>query len=154
MLARSGNARSVVEFGTAFGISTLHLAAVLRDDGGGKVISTEFAAAKIAKAQASIAGAVECAQQQAEPVGTFRKRRRIDARVMSPSGSAASEVSYTKRSYEVADTVIQKGAFSLLLGRGAEQEGLIWNIVSDLDTRRMQRCICGRGVRRFQPGAA
>ena len=31
MLARSGGARSVVEFGTSFGISTLHLAAALRD---------------------------------------------------------------------------------------------------------------------------
>ena len=57
MLARSSKARSIVEFGTSFGISTLHLAAALRDNGGGKVISTEFEASKIAKAQANIAAA-------------------------------------------------------------------------------------------------
>lgn len=31
MLARSSSARSIVEFGTSFGLSTLHLAAALRD---------------------------------------------------------------------------------------------------------------------------
>jgi hypothetical protein len=42
MLARNANARHIVEFGTSFGISTLHLAAALRDNGGGRLISTEF----------------------------------------------------------------------------------------------------------------
>src|ERR1700761_9246035 len=32
LLARTGNARNVVEFGTSFGVSTLHLAAALRDN--------------------------------------------------------------------------------------------------------------------------
>ena len=32
MLARSSSARSIVEFGTSFGLSTLHLAAALRDN--------------------------------------------------------------------------------------------------------------------------
>jgi predicted O-methyltransferase YrrM len=38
MLARSVRARTIVEFGTSFGISTLHLAAALRDNGGGRLI--------------------------------------------------------------------------------------------------------------------
>src|SRR6185312_1601871 len=42
MLARSSGARTIVEFGTSFGISTLHLAAALRDNGGGRLISSEF----------------------------------------------------------------------------------------------------------------
>jgi predicted O-methyltransferase YrrM len=54
MLARACKACSVVEFGTSFGISTLHLAAALRDNGGGRVISTEFETSKIARAQANI----------------------------------------------------------------------------------------------------
>lgn len=33
MLARSSRARTIVEFGTSFGVSTLHLAAALRDNG-------------------------------------------------------------------------------------------------------------------------
>jgi len=57
MLARAAKACSIVEFGTSFGISTLHLAAALRDNGGGRVISTEFEPSKIAKAQANIAAA-------------------------------------------------------------------------------------------------
>jgi predicted O-methyltransferase YrrM len=33
MLARAIEARTIVEFGTSFGVSTLHLAAALRDSG-------------------------------------------------------------------------------------------------------------------------
>lgn len=54
LLARSSNARSIVEFGTSFGISTLYLAAALRDNGGGRLISTEFEPSKIARAQANL----------------------------------------------------------------------------------------------------
>jgi predicted O-methyltransferase YrrM len=50
MLVRSAAARSIVEFGTSFGISTLHLAAGLRDNGGGRVITTEFEPSKVARA--------------------------------------------------------------------------------------------------------
>lgn len=42
MLARATNARTIIEFGSSFGVSTLHLAAALRDNGGGKLITTEF----------------------------------------------------------------------------------------------------------------
>ena len=41
LLVRSTGARTVVEFGTSFGISTVYLAAALRDVGGGTVITTE-----------------------------------------------------------------------------------------------------------------
>ncbi|MCW1841332.1 O-methyltransferase [Prosthecomicrobium hirschii] len=51
MLARSAGARSIVEYGTSFGISTLHLAAALRDNGGGRLISSEFEPSKVARAR-------------------------------------------------------------------------------------------------------
>jgi predicted O-methyltransferase YrrM len=51
MLARSTGARSIVEFGSSFGVSTLHLAAGLRDNGGGRVITTEFESSKAARAR-------------------------------------------------------------------------------------------------------
>jgi len=51
MLARSGRARTIVEFGTSFGISTLHLAAALRDNGGGRLITSEFEPSKVARAR-------------------------------------------------------------------------------------------------------
>src|SRR3954469_24535962 len=41
MLARSCGARTIVEFGTSFGISTLHMAAALRDNGGGRLPPSE-----------------------------------------------------------------------------------------------------------------
>ncbi len=50
-LARSMNARNIVEFGTSFGLSTLYMAAALRDNGGGRLISSEFEPSKIAKAR-------------------------------------------------------------------------------------------------------
>jgi predicted O-methyltransferase YrrM len=54
MLARSMDARTIVEFGTSFGISTLHLAAALRDNGGGRLITCEFEPSKVARADANI----------------------------------------------------------------------------------------------------
>jgi predicted O-methyltransferase YrrM len=57
VLARSMRARSIVEFGTSFGISTLHLAAALKDNGGGRVIGSEFEPSKVARARANMAAA-------------------------------------------------------------------------------------------------
>ncbi|VUD69331.1 Putative O-methyltransferase/MSMEI_4947 [Thalassocella blandensis] len=50
MLTRSTNARNVVEFGTSFGISTIFFAAALKDNGGGKIITTEFEPEKVKQA--------------------------------------------------------------------------------------------------------
>ncbi|MFD3516396.1 O-methyltransferase [Streptomyces sp. NPDC058657] len=54
-LIRAVRPATVVEFGTSFGISTLHLAAAVRDNGAGRVISTELSAAKIAAARRTFA---------------------------------------------------------------------------------------------------
>lgn len=54
MLARAGRTRAIVEFGTSFGISTLHLAAALRDNGGGRLITTEFEPSKAAQARRNL----------------------------------------------------------------------------------------------------
>lgn len=57
MLARSTGARNIVEFGTSFGVSTLHLAAALRDNGGGRLVTSEFETSKVARARANISAA-------------------------------------------------------------------------------------------------
>jgi predicted O-methyltransferase YrrM len=54
MLARNAKARVIVEFGTSFGISTLHLAAALRDNGGGLLITTEFEPSKAQRARENL----------------------------------------------------------------------------------------------------
>lgn len=51
MLARGMRARTIVEFGTSFGISTIHLAAALRDNGGGHLITSEFEPSKVSRAR-------------------------------------------------------------------------------------------------------
>lgn len=55
--ARFGNAKRIVEFGTSMGISAIHLAAALRDMGGGEFIGTEIEPAKAASARANLASA-------------------------------------------------------------------------------------------------
>jgi predicted O-methyltransferase YrrM len=62
-LVRASRPTTVVEFGTSFGISTIHLAAALRDNAAvgdnpaGRVVSTELNAAKAARARANLAEA-------------------------------------------------------------------------------------------------
>ena len=57
VLARASGARAIVELGTSFGVSTLHLAAALRDNGGGRVITTELSPHKVARARETFAAA-------------------------------------------------------------------------------------------------
>ena len=57
MLARGRGARHIVEFGTSFGISTIHLAAALRDNGGGRLITSEFESSKVARARGNLEAA-------------------------------------------------------------------------------------------------
>lgn len=49
--ARARQATRIVEFGTSMGISTIHLAAALRDMGGGHLIGTELEPTKAARAR-------------------------------------------------------------------------------------------------------
>lgn len=51
LLARATDARTVVEYGTSFGVSTIHLASAVRDNGGGTVIGTELQHDKAVAAQ-------------------------------------------------------------------------------------------------------
>lgn len=57
ILARSSKARCIVEFGTSFGVSTVHLAAALADNGGGRLVGTELEPTKAARARAHLAEA-------------------------------------------------------------------------------------------------
>ena len=57
LLARGVRARSIVEFGTSFGVSTIHLAAALRDNGGGRLIGSELEPSKVAHARGNLAEA-------------------------------------------------------------------------------------------------
>jgi predicted O-methyltransferase YrrM len=57
MLARARQANTIVEFGTSFGLSTIQLAAALRDNGGGRLVSTEFIAAKAEAARSNLQAA-------------------------------------------------------------------------------------------------
>jgi len=77
MLARSAGARTIVEFGTSFGISTLHLAAALRDNGGGRLITSEFEPSKVARARKNLTdgGLIDLVEIR---VGDALKTLRVD----------------------------------------------------------------------------
>ena len=51
LVARSIDARRIVEFGTSFGISTIYMAAAVKDNGGGVVVGSELDPSKHAKAR-------------------------------------------------------------------------------------------------------
>src|SRR5215472_16870075 len=54
MCARARRAKQIVEFGTSFGISTIHLACALRDGGGGHLIGSELEPAKAKRARENL----------------------------------------------------------------------------------------------------
>ena len=54
---RARQAKNVVEFGTSFGVSTIHLAAALRDNGGGHLVGTELEPTKARRANENLAAA-------------------------------------------------------------------------------------------------
>ena len=56
-VARSISAKSIVEFGTSFGVSTIYFAAAMKDNGGGLVIGSELEPSKVAKANQHLAEA-------------------------------------------------------------------------------------------------
>lgn len=55
--ARARKAKRIVEFGTSFGISTIHLAAALHDGGGGQLIGTELEPSKARHARENLSAA-------------------------------------------------------------------------------------------------
>jgi predicted O-methyltransferase YrrM len=63
-MVRAICARAVVEFGTSFGVSTIYIAAALRDNGGGVVVTTELDPSKVLRARQNLAraGLTEFAQ--------------------------------------------------------------------------------------------
>ncbi len=54
-LVRATRPGTVVEFGMSLGISAIHLASAVRDNGSGRVVTTELSAAKVAKAKKTFA---------------------------------------------------------------------------------------------------
>ncbi|SEH52764.1 Predicted O-methyltransferase YrrM [Mycolicibacterium rutilum] len=54
-LVRAARPATVVEFGMSLGISAIHLAAAVRDNGAGRVVTTELSAAKVAAASRTFA---------------------------------------------------------------------------------------------------
>jgi predicted O-methyltransferase YrrM len=54
-LVRSTRPATVVEFGMSFGISAIHLAAAVRDNGTGRVVTTELSDTKVAAAKQTFA---------------------------------------------------------------------------------------------------
>jgi predicted O-methyltransferase YrrM len=54
-LVRATRPSTVVEFGMSLGISAIHLASAVRDNGSGRVVTTELSAAKVAAAKKTFA---------------------------------------------------------------------------------------------------
>jgi predicted O-methyltransferase YrrM len=54
-LVRATRPKTIAEFGMSFGISAIHLASAVRDNGSGRVVTTELSAAKIAAAKKNFA---------------------------------------------------------------------------------------------------
>ena len=56
-LVRASRPTTVVEFGMSLGISAIHLASAVRDNGAGRVVTTELSAGKVATATRNFADA-------------------------------------------------------------------------------------------------
>ncbi|WP_437332224.1 O-methyltransferase [Sorangium sp. So ce394] len=95
MCARACKAKHIVEFGSSMGVSTIYLAAALRDMGGGRLIGTDLVPSKVERARANVAAA---------GLSEFVELRAGDARETLKSGVAGD-----------VDLVLLDGAFTLYL---------------------------------------
>jgi predicted O-methyltransferase YrrM len=57
MCVRTCKAKRIVEFGSSMGVSTIYMAAALRDMGGGRLIGTDLEPGKIERARENVAAA-------------------------------------------------------------------------------------------------
>jgi predicted O-methyltransferase YrrM len=79
LLARGRRVRRAVEFGTSFGVSTIYLAAAIRDGGsGGTLIGTELEPGKVAAARANLARAGLASHVQIREGDALRTLRDLD----------------------------------------------------------------------------
>jgi predicted O-methyltransferase YrrM len=75
LLTRARRPLLAVEFGTSFGLSTIHLAAALRDNGQGRLITTELNPSKARRAAEHLrqAGLADCVEvRQGDALGSLR----------------------------------------------------------------------------------
>lgn len=99
-LVRATRPATIVEFGMSFGISALHLASGVRDNGSGRVLTTELSADKIAAAKKTFAETGlddlitilegDCAFHACRSgwSGRFRAARRLEGAVRSGDQAA------------------------------------------------------------------
>ena len=80
LVARSIDARRIVEFGTSFGISTIYLAAAVKDNGGGVVVGSELDPSKHAKAGEHLREAGLDGLRRRAARGRARRRSRTSRR--------------------------------------------------------------------------
>lgn len=95
MCVRACKPTCIVEFGSSMGVSTIYLAAALRDMGGGRVIGTDLELGKVERARANVAAA---------GLAEFVEFRVGDAR-KTLEGGVGSNI----------DMVVLDGAFTLYL---------------------------------------
>ena len=76
ILIRANRCRTIVEFGTSFAVSTIYLAAAIRDNGGGKVITTEMHSEKVRQSRENLreAGLLDLVDvREGDALETLRK---------------------------------------------------------------------------------
>lgn len=98
LTARALGARTIVEFGTSFGLSTIWLAAAVRDNGGGRVVGTELVPEKAEQAARNVADAgladfastPPSARQARHRLHPERLHQRLELRELPPRPSCGA----------------------------------------------------------------
>jgi predicted O-methyltransferase YrrM len=125
MLARGCRAQTIVEFGTSFGISTLYLAAALRDNGGGHLISSEFEPSKVERAQNNLTAGglvdlVEIREGDALQTLSSALPESIDLLLLDGAKSLYPEI------LSLVESRLRPGAFILADDADCSPEYLAW----------------------------
>ena len=131
MCARARKAKRIVEFGTSFGISTIHLACALRDGGGGHLIGSDLEPTKARRPRENLndAGLADLVEIRiGDALETFKDGIDGDVDLLFLDGAFSLYLPVLK----LLEPYLRDGAFVIAVTQQIDLSGPVGHLIASL----------------------